>query len=463
MVSFSKITSGLLTVFMSMFLFSNIAVAQECTPTEADQLFRQTNSSGDWFGYSVDVSGQVMVVGSYEDDNGESSGGVYVYRYDGSTWAFETKLLASDGEAFDEFGVALAVKNDLIVVGAIGDDDFGSRSGAAYVYRNEGGSWVETEKITPSNAQSGMGFGRSVSIADDGLTILVSSMTMTINGTNTGAGHIFRFENGSWVEEQVLTPANGFLGDSFGFQADISGDGGTVIIGAIGANSAFGSAYIFRDNGTQWVEETELHASDAEFFGFFGYAVAIEQDTAVVSAINSGGNGFFRYLGASYVYRFDGTLWSEESKLIAPDAVDGDYYGASIALKESSLLIGASGKSAVYLYRNDGVSWNLDSTLIPNNTVAGDEFGSSVAISGDDSVVGAYLDGDGSAIIFDLGCSGEPCFADLNNNGTLNFFDISLFLSLFNDGDLSVDFNGNGTLNFFDISIFLTAFSKGCP
>ena len=56
-----------------------------------------------------------------------------------------------------------------------------------------------------------------------------------------------------------------------------------------------------------------------------------------------------------------------------------------------------------------------------------------------------------------------PCPADLTGDGTLNFFDISAFLSAFSANDPAADFDGNGTFNFFDISAFLSAFSAGCP
>ena len=57
----------------------------------------------------------------------------------------------------------------------------------------------------------------------------------------------------------------------------------------------------------------------------------------------------------------------------------------------------------------------------------------------------------------------NPCAADLNGDGVLNFFDVSAFLTAFNAQDPIADFNGDGLFNFFDVSAFLTDFNAGCP
>lgn len=77
---------------------------------------------------------------------------------------------------------------------------------------------------------------------------------------------------------------------------------------------------------------------------------------------------------------------------------------------------------------------------------------------GDGSVVEAGVD---AVKLLSFDCN--PCVADLNGDGDLNFFDVSAFLTAFNSGDLSADFTGDGVLNFFDVSDFLSAFSAGCP
>jgi len=89
----------------------------------------------EWYGSSVAVSGDTVVVGAVSGDNnqGDSSGSAYVFVRNGTTWNQQVKLIASDAEASDSFGYSVAVSGDAVVVGAIGDDDAGFESGSAYV------------------------------------------------------------------------------------------------------------------------------------------------------------------------------------------------------------------------------------------------------------------------------------------------------------------------------------------
>ena len=94
---------------------------------------------GDWFGFSVGVSGNMAVVGAYgNDDFGSSTGSAYVFGFNGSGWAQEQKLLASDGAAYDNFGYSVAISGDVAVVTALLDDTGGGNFGSAYVYRFNG-------------------------------------------------------------------------------------------------------------------------------------------------------------------------------------------------------------------------------------------------------------------------------------------------------------------------------------
>ena len=107
------------------------------------KLTASDGAANDYFGYSVAVSGDTVVVGaSSDDDNGTDSGSAYVYRYDGSMWQ-ETKLTASDGEPNDLFGNSVAISEDTAMVGSPLDDDVGSMSGSAYVFVRSGTSWSQ--------------------------------------------------------------------------------------------------------------------------------------------------------------------------------------------------------------------------------------------------------------------------------------------------------------------------------
>ncbi|MHC4413642.1 MAG: hypothetical protein ACYS0G_00005, partial [Planctomycetota bacterium] len=126
---------------------------------QEQKLLASDGAAGDHFGISVSVSGDVTVVGArLDDDNGTDAGSAYVYRWDGSSWAQEQKLLASDGAAADIFGHSVSVSGDVAVVGAYYDDDDGTDSGSAYVYRWDGSSWVQEQKLLASDAEAGVEF-----------------------------------------------------------------------------------------------------------------------------------------------------------------------------------------------------------------------------------------------------------------------------------------------------------------
>ena len=172
------------------------------------KLLPSDGASGDWFGYSVAVSGYTVVVGaSRDDDNGGSSGSAYVFeRNEGGAdnWGQVVKLLPGDGAAFDEFGYLVAVSGDTVVVGAISDVDNGVRSGSAYVFeRNEGGAdnWGQVLKLLPGDGAAGDFFGISVAASDD--TVIVAAYLDDDNGANSGSAYVFDFDTNAIVNDSL--------------------------------------------------------------------------------------------------------------------------------------------------------------------------------------------------------------------------------------------------------------------
>ena len=128
------------------------------------------------FGSSVAISGSTIVVGAPRDNIGSNSlqGSAYVFNRQGGSWVEMQKLTASDGAAFDSFGFSVAVSGSTIVVGATFDNIGGNLlQGSAYVFNRQGGSWVETQKLTASDGAANNLFGNSVAVS--GATIVVSA------------------------------------------------------------------------------------------------------------------------------------------------------------------------------------------------------------------------------------------------------------------------------------------------
>ncbi len=305
-------------------------------------------------------------------------------------------LTAVDGVVGDAFGFAVALSGDRALVGVPFDDDKGENSGSAYVYEWGGSSWVEVAKLTASNGAEGDYFGRSVSIS--GNWAFVGAPFDDNNGQSSGSVYVYGWDGSSWVEVAKLTASDGAAGDQFGFAIALEGD--RALIGAYG-NDQTGAVYVYEWNGSSWVEQTKLTASDGAFLDSFGYSVAIAGDRALVGAYRADNSG------AAYVYEWDGSSWMEVAKLTASDRSQNDDFGAAVSLSGDRALIGArdDGPGSVYVYEWDGSSWGEMARLTASDGAAGDQFGFAVALDGNWALIGALNDDDkgsnsGSAYVF---------------------------------------------------------------
>ncbi|MCH8148918.1 MAG: FG-GAP repeat protein, partial [Planctomycetes bacterium] len=201
--------------------------------------------------------------------------------------------------------------------------------------------WLQEQSVTGSDAEVFPSFGGSVSISDD-VAILGARLDFCeVSGQTCGSAHVFRFDGSTWIEEQVLFASDGFYKVYFGFSVSVSGE--TALVGSIGIGilgTAFtGAAYVFRHDGTNWVEVQKLLASDGAAGDEFGESVAVSGDVAVIGARLDDDNGID--FGSAYVYRYDGTQWVEEQKLLASDGAARDRFGNSVAVSGDVAVIGA--------------------------------------------------------------------------------------------------------------------------
>jgi hypothetical protein len=352
--------------------------------TEA-KLTASDGSEYDLFGRSVSVSGDYAVIGTAKDDY---EGAAYIYEFNGTDWIETTKLTASDGSAGDEFGYSAAISGNRIVIGAAKND----YTGSAYIYEFNGTDWIETTKLTASDGSAGDIFGCSVSISDD--RIIIGAAKDDYNGVYAGAAYIYEFNGRNWIETR-LTAVDGSTDDLFGYSVSVSGD--NAVIGAI-KDDGKGSAYVFKWDGTDW-KAMKLTASDGSAGDLFGRSVSVSGDYAVVGAY-----------GAAYAYElFNGANWTE-TKLTARDGAAGDEFGYSVSVSGNVAVIGAYGAGAyigaAYVYGFDGTAWKA-MKLTARDGAAGDLFGYSVSVSGNAAVIGALRDDDkgadaGAAYVYQL-------------------------------------------------------------
>ncbi len=350
----------------------------------------------DQFGISVSISGDTAIVGAYlDDDLAHDAGAAYVFVRSGVLWTQQAKLTAHDAAADDQLGRSVSVSGDTAVVGAWSDDDAGSWSGSAYVFVRSGTTWSEQAKLTAADAAAFDQFGQSVSISGD--TAVISSPRDDDAGANSGSAYVFIRSETTWNEQAKLTAGDAEAGDQLGESVSISGD--TVVVGAHldddgGTDS--GSVYVFVRSGTTWSQQAKLSASDAAADDEFGSSVSLSGSTAVVGAYRNDGAG--SDAGSAYVFVRTGTTWSEQAKLAASDAANGDQFGYSVSLSGDMAIIGdRSAVGSAYVFVRSDNAWTQQDVLTASDAEIADGFGQSVAISGETAVIASHLDDDGGA------------------------------------------------------------------
>jgi hypothetical protein len=431
---------GLCAVAASAATWSALACENDGSALEpVADLVAWDGGPGNQFGYAVNVSGDVAVVGANQDnDLGSNSGSAYIFRFDGSSWVQEQKILASDGETGDMFGLDVDISGDVLVVGAPRDDDAAGTAGAMYIFRYDGESWVEEQKIVPFDGESWDAFGSKVGIS--GNRVITGSMDDDA-GYNAGAVYLYRFNGDEWVFEDKFVGSDTTPNDYFG--ADVSIDGPVAMVGAYGDESA----YIFRRVSGEWIEEAKLVADDGGTHDEFGRAVDLDGPLAVVGSRNhnNSGTGLLDGHGAAYVYRFAGGNWGFDTKLEDENGAAWDKLGHAVAVSGSLVVLGApwdddgntnSGSAMVFGF--DGLDWAQDNQLLNSSGGYSDLFGSSVAIWNDVAVVGSFQDDDngtssGSARIFSgAGGAASNNQGDANGDGLVDVNDmVAVMLAIF--------------------------------
>ena len=162
------------------------------TPIEAAKVLAVDGAAGDQFGYSVALSGDTAVIGARfdsDDVNGLESGSAYVFVRTGTNWSQQAKLLAADGAALDRFGTGVSISGGTVVIGVPSDDDSGTDSGSAYVFKRNGANWVQNTKLLPDDGASDDRFGIAVSVSGD--SIVVGSDQDDDLGDRSGSAYVF--------------------------------------------------------------------------------------------------------------------------------------------------------------------------------------------------------------------------------------------------------------------------------
>lgn len=311
--------------------------------TLSSTLIPANNSRNDYFGATLKANNKHLLIAAPQKSGKAIYGGsVYLYRSnDNKQWQAISELTPADLSNYALFGSSLDLQENTAIIGALGDNTNGFKSGAAYVYRIEGNQTTVVQKLLPTDGQVNDEFGKSVAIV--GNQILVGAWGATGNyGLRSGAVYLFNSndDNNTWTQQQKLLPTDSSPNDYFGWA--IASDGNIAVIGAPrhdGRQEDAGAVYVYQKVGGEWLFWQKLQVRDAKKGAAFGSSLAIQNGRIIVGAMGDSQQGYAT--GAVYVFILQEGNWVQKSKQVAKQQADIGSYGAAMALNDNKMLIGA--------------------------------------------------------------------------------------------------------------------------
>jgi hypothetical protein len=294
------------------------------------------------------------------------------------------ELAGSGTVPWDWFGASVAVSSDTVVVGAPASPLLSSGLGRAYVFAKTATGWHQKAELQSPDTLGPDWFGDSVAVS--GNTIVVGAPAISVLSAGIGRAYVFAKTATGWHQSAQLEGPGTAVGDWFGDSVAVSGN--TVVVGAPSHASKAGAAYVFMNSGKGWVA-TVLKGSDTTAKDDFGDSVAISGSTIVVGAF-----GHASEAGRAYVFTKGPKGWHQAAELSGSGTVAGDGFGVSVAVAGGIIAVGAglaaSDAGRVYLFTNNATGWHQSAELASSDTTDKDDFGDSVAVSGDNVVVGTF-------------------------------------------------------------------------
>jgi hypothetical protein len=441
------------------------------TLTQTAKLTASDGAMNNIFGYSVAISGDTVVVGGYAANNSQGSAYAFVKPSGGWSGALTqtAKLAASDAMIEDFFGGSVAISGDTVVVGASGDDVANTNQGSAYVFVKPGGGWggtlTQTAKLTASDGATGDFFGQSVAVSGD--TVVIGAYYAN---SYQGSAYVFVKPGGGWsgalTQTAKLIASDGVGYDFFGDPVAVSGD--TVVVGAIGNRNptSRGSAYVFVKPGEGWsgvlTQTTKLIASDGAIDDgeFFGYKVAISGDTVVVGAQDDSvgantaqGSAYIFVLSPDIAVLGNGLVINDGNNI--PSAADHTDFG-SVALGQAftrTFTIYNSGAADLNLTGSPAVSItgaaasdftvvSQPTTPVISNTTTTFQVRFDPTVAGTRAATITIANDDGDENPYDFAIQGMGSnTAPIANAGTDQYVSTGALVTL--DGSLSSDLDGH--------------------
>ncbi len=279
------------------------------TWSQQGKLTASDGAANDVFGNSVALSGGTAIIGANGDNTGsnDDSGAAYIFVRNGTVWEESQKLFDPTPTNDENFGWSVDISGNLVIVGT---NLITSLTGQAHIFERTGGNtfnWVYSRV-------GGGNFGWSVAVS--GEICVVGAPLLTALVADDGAAVILEKVSGTWQYQGAVYQSNPAVGDNFGTSVDIAGETiavGAVGIDGSGFNER-GAVYIFNRSGNSWTQTQKLLDAQGETSDFFGYSVAISGDTIISGALEddvgslgqAGSASIFKFSQNATPFDFDG-------------------------------------------------------------------------------------------------------------------------------------------------------------
>ena len=332
-------TRAILAVLLPIF-YSNPVVAQStqlCAFEPHELVMPGGLSYGDEYGKSMAVTGRWLFVGAPLDDQlSSSAGAVYVFELDGEVYEFRQKLLASGGVGPARFGFSLAARDDVLIVGAENDREITQTQpnawGAAYLFRLQDDAWIQQQKLFAFGAGEANQHGYAVAVMND-VAVVGAKQVFNDGVFGKGAAYIYRYEGTKWLDEQRLTAPAPSSGDWFGTALEITAE--TLLVGSPrnadqGSNS--GAVFAFAEVGQEWILHSTLYALNPGPTQQFGTSMDTDGNGLVATAPTDGS-------GSVHVFQWNGARWNFETEIVPASPFNGT--AATVAVAGDLIVIGA--------------------------------------------------------------------------------------------------------------------------
>lgn len=329
------------------------------------------------------------------------SGAAYVYVRDGNSWTLQARLAASDAENYDLFGSSVAIDNDTIIVGAVGSDGTDENDiaapdmGAAYVFTRNGDQWDQQAKIEPEDGIEDDNFGNAVAIVGERVVVAASAKDF---GDIEDAGKVYSYYRSGtkWYQAQSVAAPKTSKDSFFGSSLDY--DGQRLVVGAQSVNDT-GAVFVFYRVGSTWTQEAAIGPEDDHPGDNFGASVSIDGETIVVGAPFADpdlGSGEITNAGAAYVFHKRPSGWYQQARLVSEGAMAFDHFGQAVEIDDTTILVGANSQDyytilrsgAAHIFRRQEGEWQFQSQVISGEPYYGADFGRSLSLIGEMIIIG---------------------------------------------------------------------------